>query len=125
MQKNNPFHILNPNERWAPTQGQLDAFQNAYEKLLPPLLHKIRLAVSEWREKGYVGVNFKMEYQAEDGNIRDFFPDFFVKRDDKEIFIVETKGREDLDDIRKIKRLCLWCNDVNKNQDAYRYRPYT
>lgn len=37
------------------------------------------------------------------------------------IYIVETKGREDLDDIRKIKRLAIWCNDVNKSQDKYTY----
>lgn len=27
-----PFKILTPSERWAPTQDQMDAFQNAYEK---------------------------------------------------------------------------------------------
>ena len=59
------------------------------------------------------GVNFKIEYQAEDGNIREYFPDFFVKTTDKAVFIVETKGREDLDDIRKIRRLAQWCRDVN------------
>lgn len=66
------------------------------------------------------GVNFKIEYQAEDGNIREYFPDFFVKTIN-EIFIVETKGREDLDDLRKIRRLVTWCNDVNSNQDKIKY----
>lgn len=50
---------------------------------------------------GEGGINFKIEYQSEDGNIRDFFPDFFVKKDDKNMFVIETKGREDLDDIKK------------------------
>lgn len=67
------------------------------------------------------GVNFKIEYQAEDGNIREYFPDFFVKTSDKTIFIVETKGREDLDDIRKVRRLAQWCKDVNDQQSEKKY----
>jgi type III restriction enzyme len=69
------------------------------------------------------GVNFKMEYQAQDGNIREYFPDFFVKTSDKETYIVETKGREDLDDLNKIKRLVSWCKDVNTLQDERTYTP--
>lgn len=63
------------------------------------------------------GPNFKIEYQTENGNIREYYPDFFVKTDEKHIYIVETKGREDLNDIRKINRLITWCNDVNKKQN--------
>lgn len=67
------------------------------------------------------GVNFKIEYQAEDGNIREYFPDFFVKTSPTSIFIVETKGREDLDDLRKVKRLAQWCKDVNAQQSEKQY----
>ena len=59
------------------------------------------------------------EYQSEDGNIREYYPDFFVKTDSKTFFIVETKGREDLDDVRKIKRLSTWCKDINTVQKDY------
>jgi type III restriction enzyme len=69
------------------------------------------------------GVNFKIEYQAENGNIREYYPDFLVKTSHYTLFIVETKGREDLDDIRKIKRLATWCADVNIAQDCYTYTP--
>lgn len=62
------------------------------------------------------GVNFKIEYQAQDGNIREYFPDFFVRTDDQNVFIVETKGREDLDDLRKIRRLVTLCQDLNDQQ---------
>ncbi len=72
---------------------------------------------------GEGGLNFKIEYQAQDGNIREYYPDFFVKTADNKIFIVETKGREDLNDLRKIKRLVQWCNDVNKSQNKYTYTP--
>jgi type III restriction enzyme len=37
--------------------------------------------------------------------------------------MVETKGREDVDDLRKIKRLYSWCNDVNLAQKDYTYTP--
>jgi len=72
---------------------------------------------------GEGGVNFKMEYQAEDGNIREYYPDFFVKTEANTFFILETKGREDLDDIRKINRLVTWCKDVNTVQKEYIYTP--
>ena len=51
---------------------------------------------------GEGGVNFSIEYQKEDGNISPYFPDFFIKTADKTFFILETKGREDLNDIRNI-----------------------
>jgi type III restriction enzyme len=37
-------------------------------------------------------------------------------------YIVETKGREDLDDPLKIARLKQWCEDVNAAQDVWVYR---
>ena len=72
---------------------------------------------------GEGGINFKIEYQAQDGNIREYYPDFFVKTNDKTFYIVETKGREDLDDIRKIQRLFVWCKDINTAQKEYTYSP--
>ncbi len=72
---------------------------------------------------GKGGINFKIEYQAKDGNIREYYPDFFVKTENNTFFIVETKGREDLDDIKKIERLAIWCDDVNNSQSNYTYNP--
>ena len=73
--------------------------------------------------KNSYNIKFKMEYQGEDGNIHDYYPDFIVKQDQRNIYIVETKGREDLDDRRKIERLKIWCVDVNANQDGFVYYP--
>ena len=72
---------------------------------------------------GEGGINFKMEYQTESGNIREYYPDFFVKTTDGTIYIVETKGREDADDRRKIRRLVQWCEDVNAAQSERTYTP--
>ncbi len=73
--------------------------------------------------KNYQTLNFKIEYQGEDGNIHDFHPDFFIKKTEQEIYIAETKGREDLDDVRKIKRLQIWCSDVDAAQNERQYFP--
>lgn len=34
---------------------------------------------------------------------------------------METKGREDLDDIEKIKRLEQWCDDINSVQNKRKF----
>lgn len=72
---------------------------------------------------GEGGINFKIEYQAQDGNIREYYPDFFVKTGPNTFYILETKGREDLDDLLKIKRLVTWCKDINNAQSKYTYTP--
>jgi type III restriction enzyme len=72
---------------------------------------------------GTGGTNFNLEYQKENGNLAQFFPDFLVKTAPDTFFITEAKGREDLDDVRKIKRLNAWCADVNAAQSEYTYTP--
>lgn len=66
--------------------------------------------------KNYFSVHLNIDYINADGFISDYYPDFIVKLSAKEIWIVETKGREDLDDIQKKKRLVQWCEDLNKAQ---------
>ncbi len=41
--------------------------------------------------KNYYAVHFKIDYKDTDRSIRDYYPDFFVKVSEKEIYIVETK----------------------------------
>ena len=67
-------------------------------------------------------VAFKIEYQATDGRIADYFPDFVVKTGDREIWIVETKGRVDIEDAPKWRRLIQWCEDASKAGEIV-YRP--
>jgi type III restriction enzyme len=71
---------------------------------------------------GMGGVNFHIEYQKENGNLAYYYPDFFIKTDPTTIYILETKGREDLDDVRKIQRLTTWCSDVNAAQKKFTYK---
>ncbi|OHB02748.1 MAG: type III restriction endonuclease subunit R [Candidatus Zambryskibacteria bacterium RIFCSPHIGHO2_12_FULL_48_10] len=71
--------------------------------------------------KNYFAVHFKIDYRNADGSISDYYPDFIVKVSSKEYYVIETKGREDLDDVEKIKRLEQWCEDVNANQHKATY----
>jgi type III restriction enzyme len=71
--------------------------------------------------KNYFSVHFKIDYKDADGNISNYYPDFFVKISDREMYIVETKGREDLDDVEKIKRLYQWCDDINVAQSKIKF----
>ena len=67
-------------------------------------------------------MHFKIDYKNADGTIANYYPDFFVKTDEKTVYIVETKGREDLDDPLKIKRLSQWCDDANARQKKIAYK---
>jgi type III restriction enzyme len=71
--------------------------------------------------KNYLAVNFKLDYVNADGNISNYYPDFLVKVSDKEVYIVETKGLEDLDVPLKMRRLRQWCDDINKAQSDVKY----
>jgi len=71
--------------------------------------------------KNYFAINFKLDYQNADGDISNYYPDFIVKMADKRVFIVETKGEEDLDVPLKMHRLRQWCEDINRVQDEIEY----
>ena len=61
---------------------------------------------------------FRIEYRNADGSIANYIPDFIVKRTEKELWIIETKGREDLDDPAKWERLQQWCADATAHDTA-------
>ncbi|MFH1802538.1 MAG: DEAD/DEAH box helicase family protein [archaeon] len=71
--------------------------------------------------KNYFGVHFKIDYKNADGNISDYYIDFIVKKSEKEVFIIETKGREDLDVPLKMARLKQWCEDINRVQKKVKF----
>ena len=68
-----------------------------------------------------MAVHFKIDYVNADGDISNYYPDFFVKVADNAVFIVETKGLEDLDVPLKMARLKQWCEDINRVQSKIRY----
>jgi type III restriction enzyme len=71
--------------------------------------------------KNYLAVHFKLDYVNADGDISNYYPDFLIKLSDKRIVIAETKGQEDLDVPLKMRRLCQWCEDINRVQSNVTY----
>ncbi len=67
--------------------------------------------------KNYFAVGFKLEYQNAKGEISNYYPDFLVKTKPGELWIIETKGLEDVDVEPKRKRLKQWVDDVNAQQN--------
>lgn len=95
---------------------------NSFELDVAALLDRLPDVVAFAKNnKGKDNINFHVEYQKENGSIAEYYPDFLVKTSDTDFFVLETKGREDLDDVRKIKRLTAWCTDINAAQNSYRY----
>ena len=64
----------------------------------------------------------RIEYKSADGSILNYIPDFFVKKDERTVYIIETKGREEADDKLKFERLQKWCEDVNNRQNRVVYK---
>ncbi len=103
-----PYAELLPEQRWFPAAEELRA--TAYEKLLPPLVAKIRDEVSAWRGAGYAGASdtsrallnwwFGTEHLTEqaDGTLSPFHY-YFAQRE-----AVET---------------VIWLHDVRQVRDKY------
>jgi type III restriction enzyme len=64
----------------------------------------------------------RIDYQNSEGGISHYVPDFLVKVSDTETWIVETKGREDLNDPRKWERLKQWCEDATATDAGRTYK---
>ena len=75
--------------------------------------------------KNYLAVGFKLDYVKADGDLSTYTPDFILKTVDGQIWIIETKGREELDLPQKMARLRQWCEDAtsaSKDDGGVNYR---
>ena len=68
--------------------------------------------------KNYLAVGFKLDYVKIDGDLSNYTPDFIVRTHDRKIWIVETKGRVELDVPQKMSRLKQWCADATEAEAA-------
>jgi type III restriction enzyme len=74
--------------------------------------------------KNYMAVGFKLDYVKANGELSTYTPDFIVRTTDKSVWIVETKGREEIDLPQKMARLRQWCEDAteaSKEDGGIRY----
>ncbi|WP_405309947.1 DEAD/DEAH box helicase family protein [Methanobrevibacter sp.] len=72
--------------------------------------------------KIYYATQFYIQYQNINGDVARYFPDFLVKTYDDNVYVIETKGKADLDVPLKLRRLKKWCDDVNSQQEI-RFTP--
>lgn len=64
--------------------------------------------------KNYLAVGFKIDYVKADGDLSTYTPDFLIRTTDGTVWVVETKGRVELDLPRKMERLRQWCADATE-----------
>jgi type III restriction enzyme len=62
--------------------------------------------------KNYLALGFQLDYVKSDGDLTNYVPDFLVKTEDGTIFVIETKGREELELPQKMARLRQWCAEA-------------
>jgi type III restriction enzyme len=100
-----PHQIIDPIVRWHPGEELLH--EMGYEKLLPPLVHKIRKSVKAWRDSGYEGASattkallrywFETEHLVEQGGVTTEFRWYFAQREAVEsaIWLYEVEQARD------------------------------
>lgn len=60
-------------------------------------------------------VKFYFEYKDSEGNFHPgYYPDFIIATTDNKFYIIETKGRVDIDVPAKDKRAGFWCKDATR-----------
>lgn len=62
--------------------------------------------------KNYLAVGFRLDYVRADGDLSTYTPDFIVRTADGTVWLVETKGRAEIDLPQKMARLRQWCADA-------------
>ena len=68
--------------------------------------------------KNYLAVGFRIDYVRANGELSTYTPDFIVRDTAGGVWIVETKGREELDLPQKMARLKQWCADASAASQA-------
>jgi type III restriction enzyme len=67
--------------------------------------------------KNYLAIGFKFDYVKANGDLSNYIPDFIVRSGDNTVWIIETKGREELDLPQKMARLQQWCVDATAAEE--------
>jgi type III restriction enzyme len=68
--------------------------------------------VKAFANLGNLPAKLSIEYLDSEANLRLYEPDFIGLDEDGTYWILETKGREDIEVVRKNSRAAQWCQDV-------------
>lgn len=88
------------------------ACDNEFEKSFAKFLHAAKDVKAFAKLPEQFG--FCIEYTDTIANLRNYYPDFVVKLSDNTQWLIETKGREDIDVMRKDEAAKLWCENAVK-----------
>jgi len=67
--------------------------------------------------RNYLAVGFTLASVKSNGDLSNCVPDFFVRMTDGTVWLVETKGRAELDLPQKMARLRQWCADATAAEE--------
>lgn len=67
--------------------------------------------------KNYLAIGFKFDYVKANGDLSNYVPDFIARDSKGTVWIIETKGREELDLPQKMARLKQWCADATAAEE--------
>ena len=67
--------------------------------------------------KNYLAIGFKFDYVKANGDLSNYVPDFVARDSKGTVWIIETKGRKELDLPQKMKRLKQWCEDATAAEE--------
>ena len=67
--------------------------------------------------KNYLAVGFRLDYVKANGDLANYHPDFILRTTDRTVWLVETKGRVELDLPQKMARLKQWCADATAAEE--------
>ena len=65
----------------------------------------------------YFAVGFKLDFVKADGDLSNYVPDFIVRDTCGVIWVIETKGRKELDLPQEMTRLKQWCADATAAEE--------
>lgn len=88
------------------------ACDNEFELSFAKFLHRSEDVISFSKLPQQFG--FSIQYTDTRANIRHYFPDFVVKISDNEYWIIETKGREDVEVALKDQAAENWCENATQ-----------
>jgi len=72
--------------------------------------------------KNNLYTHFSLDYQSSQGAVRYYYPDFLVRTVSGGMWLVETKGIEDIEVAQKDARAIQWCRDASEMSGvAWRY----
>jgi type III restriction enzyme len=115
-----PFPNTRPTLAAAKTVFNLVGCDNEFERRVAPLFDGAADVAAFAKLPGPFG--FTIEYTDAANNLRYYEPDFVVVAADGTHWLVETKGREDVDVAHKDRAAVLWCENATLLTDtAWRY----